>query len=889
MKKIVSALKNLFRGEHVDRDLDDEVRGYAGMLEEEKMAQGMKREDAKRAAGIELGGAEQVKEEVRGARAGAFLETLWRDLRFAGRMLRKNPGFTAISVLTLALGIGANAGVFSVVNGVLLNPLPYPNPQQLVGMHESKPNFASGSISFPNFIDWRKNNRSFTDMALMRGNNANLTGMGEPERLNLTFVSSSFFSTLGVNPIAGRDLAEGEDKVGAAPVAILGDRLWQRKFGGSSDAIGRPITLDGKQYTIVGIVPSRLDLVSPNARSVEVYLPIGQWGNSWLMHRSAGLGFHGFARLKPGVTIEQARADMESVTNALALEYPNDNKGVGASMVPMREQLLGKIRPVLLLLLGAVAFVLLIACINVGNLMLARASGRTREVAIRSALGAGSWRLIRQLLTESVLLALVGAAFGLAIATWGTQAALKVLPTTLPRAAEVHLDLRVLLFTMGISVIAGILFGLAPALKIARTDLHETLKEGGRGSSGGKNRAQGVFVAMEMAMAIVLLAGAGLMIRSLSALWSVDPGFRADQVLTFGVSMPPAMSNAPIETIRTSLREVERKFSEVNAIKAVSLSWAAVPLSSDDEELFWLHGQPKPTSMGDMNWAIRYVVGPDYLKVMGTRLLRGRFFTERDDIHSPFVAVVDDVFAHQYFGNQDPIGKLIHLEGRDPEAEIIGVVEHVKQWGLDTDEKNQLRAELYRSMQQLGDDAIVQVPSGFGVLVRYEGSETNAFAALRQASSEMNGEQTIYGAQTMSDIVASTLAARQFSMVLLGAFAGIALLLAMIGVYGVISYSVGRRTNEIGLRMALGAPRSSVFRLVLGEGMKLAMIGAVIGVVSALALTRLISNLLFGVTAHDPVTFTAVFLALTAVAALACWIPAWRAMKVDPLVALRHE
>jgi predicted permease len=751
-------------------------------------------------------------------------------------------------------------------------------------MHESKPNFPTGSISFPNFKDWKKNNHTFSDMAISRPYAFSLTGMGEPERLQARFVSSDLFTVFGVSPVLGRNLASGEDETGAAPVAMISSSLWQRKFGGTLNTMGRVLKLDDRGYTVIGVVPPTFDLLTESFRTADVYVPIGQWNNNALQYRSAGLAIHGFGRLKPGVTIERARADMASVTNALWLEYPADDKGVGAALILLKDEMVGGIRPILLTLLGAVVFVLLIACVNVANLLLARANGRTREVAIRSALGAGAGRLVRQLLTESILLALLGAGLGLAITSWGTHVALAMLPTVLPRAGEIAVDHRVLAFTIGISLLSGILFGLVPALKVMRTDLQGTLKEGARSVSGPKQRAQGLFVILEIAMALVLLAGAGLMIRSLAALWSVNPGFQSDGVLQFGLSLPPSLAKSPPEAVRAVLRETQARFAATPGVEAVSLSFGALPLEGDDEELFWLKGQPKPASESDMNWALRYAVGPDYLKVMRIALRQGRFLNNHDDNHAPLVVVVDEEFARKFFGKANPIGQRLELTDPHGEAEIVGVVAHVKQWSLDTDDKETLRAQLYLPILQQVDPV-----GGMDVVVRFTGSPTPVFEALRRTSAAMSSEQVIYGQETMNEVIAGTIAARRFAMILLGAFAALALALAMMGVYGVTSYSVGRRTNEIGIRMALGAKRSGVFRLVLGEGMRLAMIGTAVGIVAALAVTQWLEGLLFGVSAHDPLTLAGVAILLSSTVALATWIPARRATRVDPMVALRHE
>jgi predicted permease len=551
--------------------------------------------------------------------------------------------------------------------------------------------------------------------------------------------------------------------------------------------------------------------------------------------------------------------------------------------------MVGDVRQLLLVLLAAVGFVLLIACVNVANLLIARSMGRSREFAVRAALGAGRGRIVRQLLTESMLLALAGGGLGLLLAAWGTKVALQHLPSGLPRASEVGMDWKVLLFTAGIALFCGILFGLVPALRISKPNLQETLKEGGRGSGGGKQRAQGAFVVAEMAMALVLLIAAGLMIRSLSALWSVNPGFDSHNVLTFGVSLPSSMRDASPDAIRAALREVQSKLASTPGVKAVSLSWAAVPLASDDEELFWMEGQPRPSSENDMSWAISYVVQEDYLKVIGIPLQRGRFLTAQDRERAQRVIVIDDVFARKFFGDGDPIGKRVVLASLGGVAEIVGVVGHVKQWGLDSDDKQSLRAQLYSSYLQ-GPDEIMRLSSGgTGALVRIDGNTETTTGTIRKALKEISSEHLVVSVQTMEEIIADSLASRRFSMVVLCVFAGLALGLASMGIYGVISYLVGRRTHEIGIRMALGARQSDVLRHILGQSMKMTFIGIFIGLLAALGLTRLMANLLFGVSATDPLTFVGVGTILAIVALAACYVPARRAMKVDPIVALRYE
>src|SRR6266567_4742271 len=813
-----------------------------------------------------------------------------QNIRYAIRQLCNNPGFTAIAVITLALGIGANSALFSVVNGVLLSRLPYPEPERIVTLSESKPNFEYGSISYPDFRDWQKGNRAFSAMAIYRSTAFSLTGSGEPVQVSGEFVSSDLFPILGVKPLMGRPFAPGEDEVRAAPIALISAGLWRRKFSSTRDILGKNITLDGRDFAIVGVIPTTFHYSAPSfPERREVFLPIGQWSNPLLQKRGAGLGIHGIGRLRPGVSIEQARADMLRVTGNLASAFPDVDKGVGARLVPLKQQMVGAVRPLLLVLLGAVGCVLLIACTNVANLLLARSTGRAREFAIRVALGASRSHILRQLLTESVLLAVTGGAFGLLLAAWGTRTALGILPSALPRAEEIGMDANVLAFTVLISLGTGILFGLTPVFKIWRSKEQDMLQAGGRGSSGTRHRAQGVFVVAEMAMALVLLTGAGLMIRTLVQLWRVDPGFNPHHVLNFGVSLPPAMMSSTPDAVRSAFRELDRQMAAIPGVEAVSQTWESLPMAGDDEQLFWLEGQPKPASETEMNWAIHYVVGPDYLKVMRIPLRRGRFVTPEDNERSPRVTVIDDVFAAQYFPNQDPIGRRVHFNGSEELTEIIGVVGHVKQWGLDADDTNSLRAQFYVPWMQMPDQYMAGAASGAGMVLRSSGADPGMFEAIRRVSAQMSNQQVIYGMQTMDDLIAESLASRRFSMVLLTVFASLALVLASIGIYGVISYVVGQQTHEIGIRMALGAARLDILRMVLRTGGKLALAGVTVGLVTALAFTRLMSRLLYGVRATDPLTLTGVSVVVICVALLACYIPARRAAKVDPVVALRYE
>lgn len=806
---------------------------------------------------------------------------MFQDLRVGLRMLFKNPGFTAVVVATLALGIGANVALFSVVNSVLLNPLPFPQPDQLVALAQSKPNFDMGAIPYPNFQDLQRENQTFSAMAISRGFGFSLIGAGEAERVSARLVSADFFSVLGVNPALGRAFAPGEDQPGVAPVVLISTDLWQRKFGGAQDVVGKGLTLDDKSYTIVGVLPHNIGLF----RTTDVYVPIGQWNNPALKRRGAGLGLHGIGRLKPGVTIEQAQADLSGVMARLASLYPGTNKGNGAKVSSLKERMIDGIESTLWLLLGAVGFVLLIACVNVGNLLLARSTGRTREFAIRSALGAGRWRLLRQSLIESTVLSLAGGALGLVVAGWGTSAAVAVLPTTLPRASEIHIDSRVLIFALAISLLTGILAGLVPAIRTSRARLSETLKEGGRAASA-RGRGQGVLVAVEVALALVLLIGAGLMIRSLSALWKIDPGFRPDNVLTFGLSLSPSFRTASPDAIRANLRQLNDQLSATPGVQAVSFTDGGIPLQGADDTVFWIEGQPKPASGSEMNSAFVYRVEPGYLAAMGIELKQGRFFSDHDNEKSQPVIVIDEIFAQKYFGNTNPIGKRIY-QGDDPQ-QIVGVVRHVKQWSLDAEEQQTLQAQFYEPLRQYPDDAMSSLAAGVLVFVRYQGAAA-PFDSIRRVVQDQNKQNVVSQPQTMNEVVAGSLAPQRFSMILLDAFAAVALLLASLGLYGVISYLVGQRTHELGIRLALGAQRRDVLRLVLSHGMKMALGGVVLGLVAAFALTRLLAKMLYGVSATDPLTFALIAMLLMTVALLACFFPARRATKVDPLVALRYE
>lgn len=816
------------------------------------------------------------------------METLIQDLKYAVRTLAKNRSFTIVAVLTLALGIGANTALFSVANGVLLSPLPFPAPNLLVALYANRVRFERASISYPNFLDWQRDNRTFASMAAFRQDDFSLTGAGEAEHIRGEMVSADFFSTLDVKLAEGRFFTTDEDRIGGTPVALISAGLWARKFGSAANVVGQRIALNGADYTIIGVLPATFRLrLEGMAENNDVYIPIGQWTDPIFPDRSAGLGMKAIGRLKPGVTVEQARAEMDSIANRLAQAYPVADKDSGITVMSLKQSMVGDIEPFLLVLLGAVGLVLLIACVNVANLVLARSTGRAREFAIRSALGASSSRLLRQLLTESTIIALAGGAFGLLLASWGTQGILHLVSGTLPRAQEVDIDGHVLFFTLAISLLSGILFGFAPALRASRLDLQSTLKEGGRGASGSRHRAQGVFVAVEMAMALVLLVGAGLMLRSLSRLWSVNPGFDPHHVLMFYVALPPGMDAATPASTRASLLQLHDRLASMPGVQSVSLLRGALPMWDDSEDPFWIAGRPKPLSDNDKYWSIWSEVEPDYLKVMGIPLVRGRFFTSGDTESSPRVAVVDEDFAAKFFPGEDPVGKDFEDDYVGP-ATIVGVVGHVKQWGLD--DKLAMHAEFYLPFRQIPDRYMSRASRSTTLVVRTTVAPLALADSIHHDIQQINSEEVMFNPKSMDDIVYNeSVLAQRFSMILLGVFAAVALLLASVGIYGVVSYVVAQRTNEIGIRVALGAQQSDVLRWVLGEGARMAFAGVGLGFVAALALTHLMAKLLYGISAADPATFFGVAILLTLVALAACYVPARRAMRVDPLVALRHE
>lgn len=799
-------------------------------------------------------------------------------------MLLKSPGFAIVAILTVALGIGTNTALFSVVNGVLLNPLPYPHSEQLTTVFATAPGYSHTTVAYLNFLDWQHDNHTFSSMAIYRNEDYNFSDASEAERLSGYMISADFFPALGVQPVLGRTFRADDDQLGAAPVAVLGGGFWKRKFGSSPDIVGKSLTLNGTSYLVVGVIPSSFTFFGHDR---DVYTPIAQYNDPAFRDRRIVMSSHILGRLNPGVTVAQAQADMDVVSHNLAAAYPVADKDMGVAVVSMKEDIVGNVQPFLLVLVAAVGFLLLIACANVANLLLARAMNRSREFAVRAALGASQMRVIRQLLTESVLLAGLGGALGLLLAFAGTKAVINTLPGSLPRAAEISLDSRALLFTMALTLFAAIFFGLAPALKSSRVSLQEVIKEGGRGSST-RHRLQRSFVAFEVAMTLLLLIGAGLMLRSLSALWRVDPGYIPSHAITFSLSMPATAATTSGET-RARLRLFDEKMRSISGVKAVSVTLGSRPMIHDSSLPFWIEGQPKPANDNELPQSMFYLVEEGFQRAMGTTLERGRFITAQDKENMPVVIDVDNVFARTYFPNENPIGKRVFLTQFNVPAEIVGVVGHIKQYGLGVDEKSAVEAQFYYPFMQLPEKMMPMVADVVAVVLRTQGDPTAVMGDVRRVVHETDPRQVIYGVQTMDAVLANSLAPRRLSMILLEIFAVLALVLSCVGIYGVISYLVTQRTREIGVRMALGAQRSDVMRLILGEGAKMAFIGVMVGLAAALGLIQLIANQLFGVSAHDPLTFVAGAILLTLVALLACYIPARRAVRVDPMVALRCE
>jgi putative ABC transport system permease protein len=821
------------------------------------------------------------------------MTSLWQDIRYAVRMLLKNPGISIIVVIALALGIGANSAIFSVVNAVLLRPLPYEDSERLVFLNEKSQVMDEMSISYPNYLDWRTQTQAFEKIGVCNGGSYNLTGSGEAERIITSQCSADLFTALRVKPLHGRLFTNEEDKPGGRAVVVLSYPLWQRRFGGQTSILNQAITLNGKSYDVIGIMPASYAY----PRRAEMWVSLGQLSDqSSYKERGNHPGLYGIGRLKPGVTFEQAQADMNTIAVNLEKQYPDSNSGTAPRLRPMLEVFVGDVRRGLWVIFGAVGFVLLIACANIANLLLARATARKKEMAIRTAVGASRWRLARQLLTESILLSLIGGGIGLALARWGVDLILYMSPDAIPRSREIGLDWTVLAFTAGISVLTGLIFGLLPAVQAGDVDVHETLKESGRGTSS-RHWLRSSLVVGEVAATLVLLIGAGLLIRSFYRLQQVNPGFSDEHLTTFSVSLP----EKKYATEEANGGFYNRLVENIRALPGVESVAAAsgLPLGNNGWQTgFRIEGRPDPPPE-QIPLMEACLVTPDYFKAMNIPLLRGRVFTDSDNrshmagqdvsklsederfIMGATKVVIDEEFAKRYWPNEDPIGKRLIFGSREQprKLEIIGVVGRVKMESLN---KNNDYVQGYYAFEQLPSNDMT-------VIIKGASDPNQLLGSVRAAIKEIDPDQPIFAIRTMDEIRGESVQNERLNLTLLSLFAGIALVLAIVGIYGVMSYSVTQRTHEIGIRMAVGARPRDVFAMIMGHGMKLALIGVGIGLIGAFALTRLMASMLFGVEPTDAMTYGSIAALLIGVTLLACYLPGRRATKVEPTISLRYE
>lgn len=814
------------------------------------------------------------------------MRNLWQDLRYGMRMLLKAPGFTVVAVIALALGIGANTAIFSIVNAIVFQPFVFRDSDRLVQIWATNPRLSSEfanhhEVSAGDLAEWRKQASVFEDIAAYRHTTFNLTGVGEPERFEGARVSGNYFAVLGAEPLLGRMVLPEDDRPEANRVVVMSHGLWQRRFGGDPRIIGQTLTLNGDAYTVVGVL--RPDFQFIHLGTAALWTPFAF--NAQQASARDARSLYDVGRLKPNVTLEQAQAELNTISDRLAQSYPETNREWGARIVTLQDEVTRFYRAPFLILLGAVGFVLLIACANVANLLLTRTAGRGREMAVRTALGAGRWRLVQQLATESVLLALLGGAAGLLLAAWGIDLILASIPSEMrnfvPRYREIGINGKLLAFTFLVSLVASLIFGLVPALQASHPDLNEALKEGGGKTTGGvgNRRLRGLLIVSEVALALILLVGASLMVKSFIRLQQVDPGFDAENVLTTQIDLPRAKytDNNQITAFYDRVLEEARRIPGATSVGAIN----RIPMSgANTGTAYLIEGQPAPASNEDPLFAQVRMISPDYFQTMNTPLLQGRSFTERDHADAPLVVAVNQSLARRHFGSEaDAIGKRIAvLRGGEQLREIVGVVRDVKYFGLD----DRARMQIYVPYPQLPDRSM-------NLAIRTTGDPVALASAVRNAVWAVDRDQPVSDIRTMRQMVYDRLMLQRYSSSMLSAFAIIAIILAAVGIYGVVAYSVAQRTHEIGIRMALGAQRSDILKMVVGQGLVLVLIGVGIGLAGAFALTRVMASVLYGVSATDLYIFSGVALLLIIVALIACYIPARRATKVDPMLALRYE
>jgi len=878
--------QRVWRRAQMDEQLEKEMHYHLEQHASDLIAQGHSLDEAWRQARLALGGPEQVKENCRDARGTRWLDDFSQDVRFALRMLRKNPGFAVVALLTLALGVGATTVMFTVVNGVLLKPLPYPDPDKLVAVHGHTETwntkiYGEQNVAYPDFLDLQRDAHSL-DLAGALFNNATLSEAGQPEYVDLHEISSNLFSVLRVNLLRGRAFLPEEDRQGAAPVMILGYSLWQRRFGGSPTVLGSSVVLDQKRYTVIGIAPAGF---RQNDDEADVFVPLGQDTAQFLKSRGPH-PMNVIARLRPGVTPPNAQAELQLIAHHLSQTYANTNADRSFLASPLRPEV-GDVRSTLWLLLAAVSLVLLIACANVASLLLARAVSRQRELSMRAALGASRGRLVRQCLTESAVLGLTGGVLGVLLAYIGIRPFLAFWPGNLPRAQEVQLDWRVMLFAVSLSLLSGFLFGLAPALRAPALHLDETLRSGSRTITGAARRLHSIFVVSEIALALVLLAAAAMLGRTLLRVSSLDPGLNIQNVLVTRMALSPGVLADP-GRIRPAWQDVIDRASHVPGVQSVAIV-DTVPMREGVNQIgYWPSANVPPENQQPT--ALATSVSPNYLDVMGLRLRRGRFFNDQDRAGSQLVIVIDDVLAQSAFPAQDPIGKLLWMPNMDyGPFTVVGVVGHVRHWGLAGDDQAQVRAQFYYPFAQLPDQFLRRWSELMSVAVRTNVEPLSVVDSLRQQVRGATGDQVVYEVRTMERLARGTLARQRFLLLLFSIFAGLALMLACVGIYGVLAYLTNQRVPEIGVRMALGARPADVMWLVLRDSLAMITVGIIVGTLAALGAGHLLQHLVEGMQPTGPSPYAITISLLVASAVAASLIPARRASQVDPMKVLRQE